>query len=255
MSKAILERPAPKESAVVEPKSPRCVTPWSIGRAWPVPAFPKRPRVQQVVTDDEREAAAELLATYREAERERDANDLGARATEIRSIEAARTITGEMALRIEELRQQMKGCDHQVYLSALSKLRELEEDAAELVKPILEHCVESFDDQLNAMSCEREAALDMMGIPLYQDTRAFSLINVAAMTINAPDRNWELHQNKELTFLHSMREVCRHIRECFNGERNRRGELAEPMAETYRIRAIPTLIHLCTDEPIEYSWL
>jgi hypothetical protein len=123
-----------------------------------------------------------------------------------------------------------------------------------LVVPILEKLVESFDSELNSYALSREADLLRFAIPLSRDETVVewsSLSSVGHHVINGRENLvWELWSDRGCTILHSNREVTRNLLQKFT-----RGLGSYSMTEVRSMFAIATLAFLCTDEPVQFSWL
>lgn len=172
MSKAILEKPAPKKAA-----SPRPATPFHYEASgvpgwlgcppiWKTPpSFPSRIRCQRDVLNDEREAAAGIVSLYRGNEKIASDHDLGMRQNRLdeSAINPMRRLT---PLEIQTIRKEMVSCDHQQHIIAQSELNELRESAADLASLILQRLIISFDEELNERAWEAEDRLTKDFIPL-----------------------------------------------------------------------------------------
>jgi hypothetical protein len=117
-------------------------------------------------------------------------------------------------------------------------MRQLEAEAAGIIKRALPRLVESFDSELVEYSAQRESELLSFNLPLFEDT----------MKDGQPRRHWTLWDDRIATSLHACREVARERLQSMDHP----GYTA---VENNSRFAINTLIFLCTDEEINFSWL
>ena len=213
------------------------------------PAIPSRQRAQEVVDDIERVKAESVLSEYRRQEAVKALHDIQSRREAIERLELGRDYAGA-----EAVRREIAKCDHQEFLVAQSALQELESDAAELVVPILERLIESFDAELNAYALQREDDLRRFAIPLSrtETVENWSSLSSAGEKFISGQENvvYELWSDAGCTVLHSNREVCRNLLHKFI-----KGMGSYSMAEVRSMFAISTLTFLCTEEDCQYSWL
>jgi hypothetical protein len=80
-------------------------------------------------------------------------------------------------------------------------MRDARHAAAELAKSILALAVESFDEELNQVALGREAGLECLGAPIFEDV----------MRSAYPVRNWLLWEDVLCNVRHSKRELARNI--------------------------------------------
>ena len=212
-----------------------------------VPFFPARTRVQEVVDDIARAKAKRIIDEYRAAQKAAEANDIA--GTTNRIAECERSGISQQAVEAQNLRQKLEGMKHDVFVSSSEKQLALANEAAELVKPLLDAAVASYDEELNKVAFEFEATMTRLGIPLFAEN-----VNGINLVLNgrptAPTRTWKLWDRDECTLLHSCREVCRNLRQKFDGDRHVAAE------EINRQRSIPTMLYLCSSEDVPgFSWV
>ena len=136
------------------------------------------------------------------------------------------------------------------FLDADSELRTLEAEAAELVRPVLDDLINSFDAELHEFAAQKEAELERYGLPLYREIPNQSAVH----SINRPQppqylKVWVLWSDDVCTQLHSCREVVRNLRQKFDRfSTYSRGEINSMFA-------IPTMQFLFTNEDCDFSWL
>ena len=118
----------------------------------PDAGWPSRERCQKAVTSEERAAGAKIIAEYREMEQQAIDNDVSAARARIRNPECD-------AFEAERLREKIRTMSEEKFYGAHSRLNELREEAAKLVRPIFERLVVQFDNALQATALSREAEL------------------------------------------------------------------------------------------------
>jgi hypothetical protein len=225
---------------------PKCETPFPEGvLPWPIPYFPPREKVHEVVTDIERAKASELLCEYRASEESARLNDLnGFGETIARCEREGNHIDAQAA------RQARDKADHARHLEAQANLHHLRERAADQVIPILGRLRDTFHEELMGVAISREAGLRRLGIPLYVEVRSGN-----NLVINGNDqlefpRSWKIASDEEVRAVYSFREVAAHLLDLFQNGWGR-----HTAAEVRPERAIITLQHLCTNEAIgHFSW-
>jgi hypothetical protein len=244
---------------LLESKAPRCRTPFlekngdnthCLGNPrWKnVPYFPQRARCQEVTTDIERAKAARIIAEFRAAEKLAANNDIAGLTSKIAQME--RSGISQEAVEAQALRKDLVARDHQIYLASQDKIVTLIDEAAELVKPILDRCIQSYDDELNSTALQAEATMERLAFPLFTE-------QVNGMNLYKDGRQpgpgiklWRLWERDECTCLHSCREVVRNLRQKFDGQAH------YSALEIKRERAIPTMLYLCTSEDVaSFAWL
>jgi hypothetical protein len=212
-----------------------------------IPFFPVRERVQQVVDDVQRAKAKRIADEFCAARSAAEANDIA--GTTARIAECERSGISQQAVEAQALRQKLETMKHDVFVSAQAKELTLIDEAAEVVKKILDAAIVSYDEELNAVALEFEATMTRLGIPLFVES-----VNGVNLTINGkatrPTRVWRLWDRDECTLLHSCREVVRNCRQKFDHDRHL------TLDEIKRERAIPTLLYLCSssEEVNNFSW-
>jgi hypothetical protein len=244
---------------LLEPKAPRCRTPFNekngdnshtLGNPrWKnVPHWPQHSRVQEVVSDVERARAGRIIAEFREAERLAVDNDIAGLTSKIHQME--RSGISQEAVEAQALRKDPVMRDHQLFLSAEDKKVVLIDDAAELVKPILDRAIESYDSELNSTALQLEAMMERLAFALFTEQVNGSTALYKDGRSPARIKVWKLWERDECTFLHSCREVVRNLRQKFDGVAH------YSAVEIKRERAIPTMLYLCTSEEVPaFSWL
>jgi hypothetical protein len=196
----------------------------------------------------ERAKAARIISEFREAEKLAADNDIGATTAKIAQLE--RSGVSQEAVEAQALRKNLMLRDHQLFLQAQDKILILIDDAAELVKPILDRCIESYDSELNSTALQLEATLERLQFPLFAEVVNGASLYKDGRQPGPTIKLWKLWERDECTFLHSCREVCRNLRQKFDGVEH------YSTAEIKRERAIPTMLYLCTSEEVPaYSWL
>jgi hypothetical protein len=167
-------------------------------------------------------------------------------------LEASRD--AEEIVKARTVREEIANCNHTAFLAAQAETRRLIDFATtELVIPVLERCIESFDTELSDLAIERESDMSRLGLPLFREIMPGSTkLYINGKFDGQMDRVWELWSSPECNCLHSCREICRNLLQKFTiGE----GEHVA-QSETRRDRSIPTLIYLFTDEDVpRFSWL
>jgi hypothetical protein len=226
------------------PKSPKPETPFPEGNLpWPIPYFPPRDKVHEVVTDIERAKASELLSEFRASEESARLNDInGFAETIVRCEREGNHIDAQQA------RQARDKADHAKYLAAQSNLHQLRERAADLVIPILARLRDTFHEELMEVAIAREAGLTRLGIPLFEEVRiGMNLVRVGQEL--QFERSWKLSTDEECRAVYSFREVCANLLSMF-----RDGSRGYTAAEVRQDRGIITLQYLCTEEACPFSW-
>jgi hypothetical protein len=212
------------------------------------PSIPSRQRAQEVVDDIERVRAESVLSEYRRMSEHKALHDIQARREAIERLEVGKDFAGA-----EIVRRQVSSCNHQEFLVAQAALQELEVSAGELVVPILERLIESFDAELNEYAAKREADLERFGIPLNRDESIVewsSLSSTGNAVINGEQRLvWTLWSDLPATNLHSNREVVRNLRQKFDHFGN------YSKTEINSMYAINSLRFLATNDDCSFSWL
>lgn len=213
------------------------------------PAIPSRQRAQEVVDDIERVKAESILAEYQRQSAHKALHDIQSRREAIERLELGKDFAGA-----ESIRREIAKCNHAEYMASNAALQELEADAAELVVPILERLVESFDSELNSYALQREDDLRRFAIPLSREETTVewsSLSSVGHAVINGEQRVvYELWSDRGCTILHSNREVVRNLLQKFT---NGLGSYSHQ--EVLSMFAISTLAFLCTDADCAFNWL
>jgi hypothetical protein len=212
-----------------------------------IPFLPDRTRVQEVVDDIVRAKAKRILNEFRAAQKAAEDNDIASVTRRIADCE--RSGISQEAVAAQALRQKLETMKHEVFLSAQEKQRVLIDEAAELVKPILDAAIQSYDDELNKVALDFEATMTRLGIPLYTEvTNGTRLVINGQATV--PTRAWKLWDRDETTLVHSCREVCRNLRQKFDGSPRVTAD------EIKQERAITTMIFLCSSEEVPtFSWI
>ncbi len=234
----------PKESPNMSTKNPvvtkpACLTPHleqnGKGKGWlgnprfnGIPAVPKRDRAQQVITDDERAKATQLLADYRSAKAIRSANDLQTFNEHLERVTLAKQWS-----EVQLMKKQIAEADHGKFVEADAKMRKLEGDAAAVVKPALSRLVESYDSELVEYSAQRESELLAHDLPIFEDT----------MKDGREYRHYALWADRVAISLHSCREVARERLQAFSPT-----DHYSEVEKNSRF-AISTLVFLATSEP------
>jgi hypothetical protein len=218
--KTVLERPKKSAAALSEKRKsaksaqpPKAKTPfdmtasgapgWLSCSIWSSPpSYPSRQRCQRDVLSLEFQEALKIVSEYREAEALFAANDISVRQHKLEeSVPVVAQPNGWILsgnpmrrLTFEErfaLQKEVEGCDHDKYLAAEAKLRELRKTAADLAKTVLGRLVKSFDAELNAAAIEAENRLAEIGLPLKNGN------------------DFELHRHADILCRHSWREVSK----------------------------------------------
>jgi hypothetical protein len=212
-----------------------------------IPFFPTRERVQEVVTDIDRAKCKRIITEYRDAEKTSADNDIGAKTAHIHRLESSGM--SQDAVEAQRLRPDLERCDHEKHLKAQAKMASLIDEAAALVKPLLDRCIVSYDEELNSVALGLEAVYERMAFPLFTEHVNGTALYKDGAQVGRPARVWKLWERDECTFFHSCREVCRNLRQKFDGERHC------TIVETKQDRAIPTMLFLCSNEETNFSWL
>ena len=166
---------------------------------------------------------AKIIAEYREMEQQAIDNDVSAARARIRNPECD-------AFEAERLSEKIRTMSEEKFYGAHSRLNELREEAAKLVRPIFERLVVEFDNALQATALSREAELTQMGIPIYSDG-----LNSAGY----PQRDFAIHGDPIVTAWQCRRECARH-------------SALNIGAET----SVGAVQHLCTDDAkTPFQWL
>ena len=212
-----------------------------------IPFFPARERVQEVVDDIARAKCKRIIDDFRAAQKAAEANDIA--GTTNRIAEYERSGISQQAVEAQGLRQKLEGMRHDLFLSAQEKQLVLIDEATELIKPLLDAAIASYDEELHKVASEFEATMTRLGIPLFAEN-----VNGINLTMNgrptAPTRAWKLWDRDECTLLHSCREVCRNLRQKFDGD------LHLAVDEIKQKRSIPTMLYLCSSEEVPgFSWV
>ena len=160
----------------------------------PDAGWPSRESCRQAVTTEEKAAGVKLVAEYREMEQQAIDNDVSAARARIRNPEYD-------AFEAERLREKIRSMSEEKFYGAHSRLNELREEAAKLVRPIFERLVVEFDNALQASALSREEELTQMGIPIYSDG-----LNSAGY----PQRDFAIHADPIVTAWQCRRECVRH---------------------------------------------
>jgi hypothetical protein len=197
-----------------------------------IPSFPRRDRCQQVVTEDERTKAAELLKD-RAAKETRQQNDLESFNADLARFERDR----QWPL-VQQTKAVIAACDHDKFIASEFAMRRLEAAAATTVKAILVRLIESFDSELVEYAARREAELQACDLRLFEDE----------MKDGRERRHYALWDDCVATSYHSCREVCRMRLQAFDREKY-------STVENNGDFGIPSLIFLATAEPTDFSWL
>jgi hypothetical protein len=185
--------------------------------------WPQRSECQKAVSADEKAAGVRIVAEYRQAEQTANDNDVGLARARTRNPETT-------AFEGERIREQIRGMSEEKFNAAQSRLNELREEAAKLVRPIFERLVEAFDKELNAVALQRESELQAMGIPLYSDR-----VDAAGY----PYREFPVHADPIVTGWQCRRECARHS-----------------ALNVGRENAIGAVQFLCTEEShVPFQWL
>jgi len=227
------------------PKSPKCETPFPENNLpWPIPYFPPREKVHEVVTDIERAKASELLSEYRASEESARLNDINGFSETIARCEYEGNHVDAQAARVARDK-----ADHARFLAAQANLQQLRERAADLVIPILARLRDTFAEELNAVALAREAGLTRLGIPLSVEVRDGASLVPTDQGLQFP-RSWKLSGDEEIRALYAFREVVSNLLSMFqNGWRR------QTTGEIRQERAIRTLQFLATDESVgDFSW-
>jgi len=224
-------------------KSPKPETPFPEGLPWPIHYFPRRERVWESVTEEERKAAAELIAEYRANEETCRLNDLNGFGAAIARLEREGN-----HIDAQEARRAREKADHAKFLQAQSELYQLREKAADMVIPILARLREEFAEELNTVALQKEAGLQRLGIPLSVEVRDGMNLVLNGRELQFP-RRWKLSADEEIRALHTFREVCGNLLSMFKG-----GWRNYTANEIRQERGVATLQHLCTQEACTFSW-
>jgi hypothetical protein len=139
---------------------------------------------------------------------------------------------------VQLTKAKIASCDHGKFVTAENTLLRLESEAAGIIKQALSRLIESFDSELIQYSAQRESELLAFDLPLFIDD----------MKDGKERRHWVLWDDKIATSLQSCREVSRNRLQAFNHPNYR-------TAENNSRFAISTLVFLCTDEDINFSWM
>jgi hypothetical protein len=219
-------------------------TPFAVDLPWPCHYFPRRERVWESVSDEERQKAAELIARYRANEEICRLNDLNGFGWTIAALEREGNF-----IDAEQVRLARGKADNAKFLQAQAELYQLREKAADLVVPILARLRDEFAEELNAVALQKESGMVRLGIPLsVEDRRGMNLVTINGQEPQWP-RSWKLHNDEEIRALHSFREVAANLLSMFkDGWRNYTAN------EIRQERGIPTLQHLCTRDACNFNW-
>ena len=122
-----------------------------------------RERCHSIVTQEEADAGAKLIATYREWETVSRANDIESRQQWLDKESRVRTVSG---VEVELLRREMTAADHSKFLEAQDKLAELQKQAFEMAEAILGRLISDLSNQLHETTVGAEQRLSEAGLPL-----------------------------------------------------------------------------------------
>ena len=154
--------PATKTQPRNKPETPFGPPTWPWNHI-PLAGIPTRQRCQSVVADDEASTGTELVAFFRVQEVISRDNDIEGRTHALNQSYRIHTMSG---VEQENIRREITKCDHEKYLAAEDKLRELRKEAFELVQPIVKRLVKSLSDELNDTALDAERRLDNAGLPI-----------------------------------------------------------------------------------------
>lgn len=227
----------------------RCKTPFSNSLPWPIPYHPRRERCQEVVTEQERADAAEILADLRANEAKARDNDIAGRTQEIKNLEAAGRPDGFITA--QKLRKEVLECEHEAFLVATAEIRERQEEAAAIVTTILSRLVDSFTEELNALLLAREADLLRLDFPIVEERMPEGNVFKDGSLGGRPSKHWVLLTQKEVVAIHSCLGLAKHLLAKFVS-----GENGYTRQEIVASRAIEALKFFCTSEAAPgFSWV
>jgi hypothetical protein len=129
----------------------------------PQGGVPTRTRCQSIVSAEECEAGAKLIATYREWEAISAANDIEGKTEKLNRSYRIHTMSG---VEQENLRREITKCDNQKFVEAEAKLGELRKEAFAMAEPMFKRLIKSLDDELQSAAIESEQRLDRAGLPI-----------------------------------------------------------------------------------------
>lgn len=154
--------PTATKTASNKPRTPfgRPGWPWNhVPRA----GIPTRTRCQSIVTQEEAEAGAKLISSVREQEAIAAEHDIAGKTYKLNQSVRIPTMS---AVEQEQLRREIAKCDHEKYLAAEDKLRDLRQEAFELAKTLLSRQIESLNSELNENAIASERRLDTAGLSI-----------------------------------------------------------------------------------------
>jgi hypothetical protein len=154
--------------AALATKSPKPETPFAAKVPWswnevPTAGIPTRSRCQRIASDDERKAAAKLISEYRAAEEISRDNNIEGKTERLNQSYRIKTMSG---VEQENLRREIQKADHEKYLAAEAKLRELRKEAFVMVEKIFTRLIESLNSKLYEAAAAAEQRLDAAGLPV-----------------------------------------------------------------------------------------
>ena len=123
----------------------------------PTAGIPTRQRCQSIVSDQEADAGAKLIADYREWEAISAANDIESRQIELTRLKG---------IGLELKKREIAACDYDKWVEAQAKLSELRAQAFEMAKSLLNRLIEGLNSELNENAIASERRLDAAGLPI-----------------------------------------------------------------------------------------
>ena len=205
-----------------------------------------RARAREVVDDIARAKCKRIIDDFRAAQKAAEANDIA--GTTNRIAEYERSGISQQAVEAQSLRQKLEGMKHDVFLSAQEKQLVLIDEATELIKPLLDAAIASYDEELHKVASEFEATMTRLGIPLFAEN-----VNGINLTMNgrptAPTPSLDAMAPRRSRSYIAVAEVCEPMQKF--DDRHMRSD--ETQDRNVRSRQCFTFATLPTELP-SFSW-
>ncbi len=130
-----------------QPKTPfvSAPLPWSWNFV-PPGGIPGRDRCQAIGTPQEREQAIALVAAYREQEEIAAVNDISGMSEALGKLASVSASAG--GFEGEMMRRKIRAADPDKYVAAQTRLAELQQEAMELIAPVLRRVLVNYSESL-----------------------------------------------------------------------------------------------------------
>ena len=156
----------------------------------PPGGIPGRDRCQAIGTPQEREQAIALVAADREQEEIAAVNDISGMSEALGKLASVSASAG--GFEGEMMRRKIRAADPDKYVAAQTRLAELQQEAMELITPVLRRVLVNYSESLAEAAVAAELRLEANGLPDRDGSK---------VTINAPNANtWVLHEDSVCEF-------------------------------------------------------